>query len=123
MAGLQPKCQINKWCGLVAGYPASLQVRRLANGDTLGAYLGIRLPNATVGVDASLVQGVGLKYSMTLLPGVGTGWESRFLGAGAGSGPADVFRNPWAEAVRESSPHFPGDKLDFKATVKLAVKQ
>jgi hypothetical protein len=28
---------------------------------------------------------------------------------------------PWAEAVREGSPHFPGGKLEVNATVRLAA--
>ena len=42
---------------------------------------------------------------------------------GRSRGYPDVFEKPWAEVVREGSPHFPGGKLEVTATAKLVVKE
>ena len=126
VAALEPDEVIDKWCGLVAGYPAYLHVARetAAKGDTLGAHFGVHLPGAAVS-DDTLEAGVGLDYNMTLSPGVEMGWTSDFFSHGTFTawGWNNAFRNPWAEAVREGSPHFPGGQLEVKATVKLAMKK
>ena len=40
-----------------------------------------------------------------------------------GRGWGNVFHKPWAEVVREGSPHFPDGKLEIKLTVKRALKK
>lgn len=123
VAALQPN-GIWKWCGLAAGYPADFCVKReTSNGnETLGIYLHLRMPeheNAPIdGPEA----GVMLAYDMMLSPAV-TKTLAAALFDTSGWSFLEVFGKPWAEAVREDSPHFPNGVLEVKATVKLAVKE
>ena len=64
-----------------------------------------------------------LKFDVQLSPNVKKKFAPfSFRNFGHGYGYFDVFKKPWAEAVREGSPHFPNGKLDVKATVKLVTK-
>lgn len=120
---LEPGGTIRKWCGVVAGYPAALQMQRVQKDghDTLGAYLLIDMPKDKDAPIPGPKAGVMLKYNMTLTPNVKTSLSHHF--AGQGWGWPNVLGKPWAEAVREGSPHFPNGKLEIKATMKMLVKE
>lgn len=34
-----------------------------------------------------------------------------------------MIKKPWGEVVREGSPHFPGGKMEIKATFRLVVEE
>jgi hypothetical protein len=111
-----------KWCGLVAGYAAGLSVQRTKDKDTLGAFLRINVPKPENALEGGPAAGVRLKFELALSPDVKHESSAYFTGLGFGF--PDFFDKPWAESVREGSPHFPGGKLEFKVNnVKLAVKE
>jgi hypothetical protein len=120
VAALQADENVIKWCGLVAGYEAGLSVQRWKDGDTLGAFLRISIPTPENALEGAPAAGVGLKFELTLSPDVKREFSHYFTGLGFGY--RDFFDKPWAESVREGSPHFPGGKLEVKASVQLAVK-
>jgi hypothetical protein len=113
---------IRMWCGVVAGYKAALQVERDEEKGTLGAHLVIRMP-AVEAVEGGPAAGVGLKVEMLLPPDVKWGYSAFYTSQKSCWGYDDVIGKPWAEAVREGSPHFPGGKLEIKATVQLALEE
>ena len=124
VAVLAPGAHRLQWCGLVAGYPAGLQLeRRTDDGDeTLGVFLHFYMSEYE-----SLAQGVprgGVLLKVNWLLPPNCDWNfNMFVRTGISRGWRNVFFKPWAEAVREGSPHFPNGKLEVKLTVKLAVKE
>jgi hypothetical protein len=122
VAALEPGSGITKWCGLVAGYGAGLNVERVKEKDALGAYLRIHVPSdlespLAVYTFSGPTAGVGLQAEITLSPDVKREFSAYFTANGRGY--HNIFGKPWAEAVCEGSPHFPGGKLEFTATVML----
>ncbi len=107
--------------GIVAGHSALLRLRHEREKDTLGVFLRItdyRGKEKTLKRGPDL--GVGLRYKFYVGRRDTIELED-FFKFGYFHGYSDVFGKPWAEVVREGSPHFPGGKLEVKVTVKLAV--
>ena len=124
VAALEPGERIDKWCELVAGYPAALSVDRQAADDTLGVFLRIDMRRSPTHLQGALSAGVALKVDWTLTLNVKRS-HSRYFSVATfpAWGYPNFFEKPWAESVREGSPHFPNGKLEVKATFKLAVKE
>ena len=110
---------------MVAGYPAALRVKRQTEaGELLGVFLRIHMPSRSTNLKSAFPAGIGLEVGVTLTPNVKRSYSHYFSKAtDLVWGYPDAFNKPWAEAVREGSPHFPNGKLEVKATVKLAVKR
>jgi hypothetical protein len=122
VTALQSNKSIRKWCGLVAGYPAALGVMWDKDKDTLGAFLRVSMPAVDV-VEGGPAAGVGLKFDLTLSPAVKKSQFTHFFTRTESCSYPNVFEKPWAEVVCEGSPHFPGGKLEIKATVQLALEE
>ena len=123
VAALGHNRRIKKWCGLVAGYPAALRVAR-DEGNMLGLYFNIDIAPTPTDLQGALSAGVALKVDWIFTPNIKTSFFNYFAdGVYRAWGFGDIFRKPWAEAVREGSQHFPNGTLEIKATVKLAVKK
>ncbi len=123
VAALEQDSKIFKSCGLIAGYEAWLSVERTQNSglDALDADFSIVVPKIN-GAMALGRAGVGLKWRLALSPNTQLPQDAFFFD-GRGRGFDNVFMKPWAEVVREGSPHFPGGKLEFTAAAKLVVKE
>lgn len=119
LAAVKPENRLSKWCGLVAGYPAELSIERRIRG-TLGIFLRVRIPKPEARLAGSAEEGVCLRTDWTLSPTINKSFSNLFKTQGRGWN--DVFAKPWAEVVREGSPHFPGGKLEIKVSLKLALK-
>jgi len=118
---LQQGDDIAKLVGIVAGYPAMLWLERDKEEDTLGVYLSIEcLWKKEEALERGPALGVVLRYEFHVGRCAGIELKS-FFTSRSYDGYSDVFKKPWAEVVREGSPHFPGGKLEVKVTVKLAV--
>ena len=114
-------CCIEKYCGLVAGYPAKLSVNRTGDYE-LSAYVVLQTHNHT------------RKMKGAASPGMVLGIEARWCRGRYDQQPSAQFDNfiftavlnlfketPWAEAVREGSPYFPGGTLDLHVVVRWAT--
>ena len=107
----------------MAGYPALLRLKHDGEEekDTLGVHLFVAdLPEMKEALKRGPDLGVGLRYKFYVGRRDTIELEDFFM-FGYSYGYEDVFGKPWAEVVREGSPHFPGGKLEVKVTVKLAV--
>ena len=60
IAAMEPCGIIVKWCGLVAGYSAAVEVERDV-GDTLGVYLRVEMPPSSAQLQGALPAGICLK--------------------------------------------------------------
>jgi hypothetical protein len=123
VAALEANELVWKWCGLVAGFAAALKVKREEDEDTLGVFLHICIPKPENALEAAPAVGVGIKWDVALSPDVVKPQLSHYFTKSYGWGYGNFFDKPWAESVCEGSPHFPGGKLEVKATVKLALEE
>ena len=116
---------IEKWCGLVAGYPAALGVVRQR------LPMGIHVPVPLIRVHIPYSQppyvktpeaGVYLTRSLKLAPCIKKGPVPSFFSPTFNPwGFTDAFQKSWADVVRAGRPHFPGGKMEFTATMKLGA--
>jgi hypothetical protein len=112
---------VDKGCGVVAGYSAALGVRYESATNSVGAYLHLCLPKSPQSLEGGAAAGVGLKVGMELAPDVTIDLVHFFKNSSRKCGSPDAFNKSWGEVVREDSLHFPGGKLEIKATVQLAT--
>lgn len=119
--GLKMGEHIRKWCGLVVGYPAALEVERMKDGDTLGAFLCLSAPKCEL--DGAPAVGVGLRVDMMLPLDTFKSYKQFSNPKSSDWGYRDVFDKPWAEAVCEDNPYFPEDELEVQVTAKLLLKE
>lgn len=114
---------IVKWCGQVAGYTVGFRVERGKEKDTLAVFLQIpMLPEKSV-LHAAPAAGVGLNTDWIIPRAIQLSYCHYFIKSTRTWGWRDVFDKPWAQAVQEGSPHFPGGKLEIKATIKLLLEE
>ena len=89
-------------------------------GDILVAYLRVYMPEPESQLESGLPAGVALHMYLSLGARL-QAQQSRYFVKKHVWG--NVFRKPWAEMVREGSPHFPDGKLEVKATLWQAMKK
>jgi hypothetical protein len=91
------------------------------NEDAPSVFFELNLPGSVNGgLEGGPKGGVGVMVDCTLSSNVLRNLTNHFY-AKYCWGKRNVFGKPWAEAVCEGSPHFPGGKLEVKGTVRLAV--
>lgn len=107
----------------MADYPAGLVVQRMKEMDkeTLGAFLHIDMLQPETVLSKGPALGVMMVFGLTIAPGISRTANHLFTGQKAW-GWSNMFAKPWTEVVRDGSPHFPGDKLEVKATAKLVFR-
>ena len=117
-----------KCWGMLAGYAVGIVVDRCKDKDTLGVwfFIYIDLPLYFSGLTTELEGGFPLRVSVEVLLRATPSVSKHSLALLVGSnqqGWGDIFGKPWAETVRDGSPHFPDGKLEIKASARLAVQK
>ena len=129
MAAREKDKQVVKRCGIVAGYIVNLSVNRVSEEGEIPESVGVHIQvymRRLRNIETGPAGGVGFEVTITCPPNdihtSGT-IDHFFTIESPTSGWSDFIEKPWAEAVREGSPYFPGGKMEVKATLKLATKE
>ena len=97
---------------------AGVIVVRTPETNTLGLRLVLDIPS----IDPSDPnRGMKFDYDVEVSPSVHTRAGAFVFTMQRQASHPDVFGKPWAEVVREGSPHFPDGKMEVTATFKLAT--